>query len=455
MRREVTRPGGAARAGGSPSRAETVVWTLLMVAFVVVWVARPTAEALDLPRAVTAVDVPLIAIAALLALVTSRARHWRTGPWLWVWAAGLALVAVVSAWQHDRLARPELLGGVALLLEPFLFVAAFTQLDMDQRRRRWSVGVLLVVMTAQLPVAIAQFIEAGDSPGAGDAVQGTLVGAGAASHMVAAALVIVSLAVAMSELSRWQKAAILSVTSVVIYAADAKQVVAAAPVAILLVAAYWLTRRALRAAVLGAVAGVAVAAIAGVVLALNAGLFGQYVQYTLETRGGKIASTSALVADLQDAGPRALVGFGPGETVTRFATLSTPASREEGSTVDVFDIPASPRAQRYQALTTSEGFVGTSSFTMAMSSGIGVLGDYGFLGLAAYVALVCSVLRALWTSHNRWVTPALVGWGLALSLGLVTDGLEEPPLMLVTSFVTALALTGHRERSASATGAAE
>ena len=138
-------------------------------------------------------------------------------------------------------------------------------------------------------------------------------------------------------------------------------------------------------------------------------------------------------------------GFGPGETVSRFSFLTTPALFKEGSPVALLGLHPSTRADYYDGIAFSGPYTGSSSFTSAQSSAFGILGDYGIVGVLGFAVLIAAVLSALLRSEERKLrSAALAAWALLLPLSIVFDWLEQPPFTLAVMLMTGLALRGPR-----------
>jgi hypothetical protein len=156
---------------------------------------------------------------------------------------------------------------------------------------------------------------------------------------------------------------------------------------------------------------------------------------------GKLAAANALWVDLQASPDDLLLGLGPGESVSRFAFLTTPGLFKEGSPVALLGLSESRGAAKYDAIAFSGPFTGKSSFTSAQSSAMGILGDYGLLGSLAFAALVLAVLAALRHASDRPLrSAASAAWALLLPLAVVFDWLEQPPFTLAVFLITGLVL---------------
>jgi hypothetical protein len=170
-----------------------------------------------------------------------------------------------------------------------------------------------------------------------------------------------------------------------------------------------------------------------------------YVRVTQRKHAGKPAAIKAMMHDMRADPTTILLGFGPGETVSRFAFLTTPGLLRGGSPVKLLHLHQATRAQQYQdlALAGLRDSVGISSFEQAQSSIVGIFGDYGLIGALAYAGLVGALLTALWKRGRRsqLASAALAGWAMVLPLAVVFDWLEQPPFTLMLATVTGLALT--------------
>ena len=88
------------------------------------------------------------------------------------------------------------------------------------------------------------------------------------------------------------------------------------------------------------------------------------------------------------------------------------------------------------------GLDGGTSFNSGLSSALGILGDLGLAGTAAYAALYGSLFIAVRRLRSPEAVAATGGWAMWGVLGLVFDWWEQPPLSLVLAVLSGLALTG-------------
>jgi hypothetical protein len=96
---------------------------------------------------------------------------------------------------------------------------------------------------------------------------------------------------------------------------------------------------------------------------------------------------------------------------------------------------------------------GGTSFDSGLSSALGVFGDLGVIGFAAYAALLGWLLHTLTQQRSREATSAASGLAMFALLGLVFDWWEQPPMGIVVGVLIGLALCSMRTASAQSTDA--
>lgn len=417
-----------------------VVWIAL--ALTIAWTSRLLTVWGPLPRLLDFMDFPLVLVAFLFAGVRYLDSDRRLDRAQRRICRCVLLVSVVIAlsWAFHDLGEPQrLVAGWVLALEPFLLLLAVILTPMTDRERRMLLRLTLLLLCGQIVFSAAQ-IAAG---GIHDDVKGTLLAAGAGHHVSAGGLAVGFFLLAMTCRSKLVVAGFGSAALTVIILADAKQVLFALPLALLVLGVTGTRRRSPLSLVGGVVAGVAMAAVSvyGLVTYAASDTALDFIDRSTTNNTGKFAVVDALWTDLNATPEDLLFGLGPGASVSRFAFLTTPGLLQEGSPVALLGLSESRGAERYDAIAFGGTFTGNSSFTSAQSSALGIFGDYGLAGVAAFVMLVGIVLAALRRAPDRRLrAAAFAAWGLLLPLAVVFDWLEQPPFTLAVIVVTGLAL---------------
>jgi hypothetical protein len=224
--------------------------------------------------------------------------------------------------------------------------------------------------------------------------------------------------------------------------ADAKSVLMLSPLAL---ATYFFAHRVPIASAFSRRTRTILSLVVAVTLIASYPLTGVAIQFLgIATSGeaGKLAVARLLAIDLTQSPTRFVLGLGPGESVSRFAFLTTPSVRREGSPVAALGLAPGRETTRYHLAATRHGaFEEHSSFLSAQSSILGIVGDYGLAGAVSYVGLLGTIVLQLLRQRRATSAAALAGWVLALPLGFVFDWLEQPPYMLLVACTTGLALT--------------
>ncbi len=420
-----------------------VIWIAL--AITVPWTSRLLTTTGAAPRILDFLDFPLVLIAFLFAGVRFLDSGRRLTPPVrricrYVL---LATVIIALAWAFNNFDEPQrLIAGWVLALEPFLLLVAVVLAPMTVTERRRLLGLIVVLLCGQLVFSLAQIVLSG---AVADEVKGTLLEAGAGHHVSAGGLAVGFFLLARQRVPKLLIGVVGALTLLVTVVADAKQVLFALPLALVVLAMSGWKRRTARSAVGGLVGG-AVMAGASVFALLSyqatSAAF-DFLDRASTNDTGKFAVLNALWTDIAASPHTFLFGFGPGETVSRFAFLTTPALFKEGSPVALLGLQPSTYAQTYDKIAFSGPFTGESSFTSAQSSALGILGDYGIAGLLTFAALILAVLIALLRCEDRRLrASALAAWTLLLPLALVFDWLEQPPFTLAVMLLTGLALRG-------------
>ena len=386
----------------------------------------------------------LLAWGALgIALLQPRARTpmaLRTAKWLFLLAGAVTASALVN--------HPEPLRGpiyFALVAEPFAIVLALVADPPSAAWRHRLIRLCALLVAVQVPLAYWQ----ATTLSWGDAVQGTLYGSGAGAHVVGAIVAVGVLwyvAHTRSLASPLVLAVIASMMGVILIA-DAKQVAFALPVALL--AQQRISGRVL----FGAAAAFACLLVLVNVRTFNQGYAVPYVDRALSGHSGKEAVARSLLRDATNDGGVLLVGRGPAETVSRAAFETVPAFQKEGSGLGALSLhPAiGPIDKTVVAARATDQPVTANpsldSFDSAESSGLGLFGDLGLLGSAAYLTLAGVVFAELRRRRSPEAFAAAGGFAMALLLGFVLDWWEEPPFTVFVGVLAGLALAETGEDS--------
>lgn len=420
--------------------ASPLVWVGLALA--VTWTSRLFTTTGLAPRFLDFLDFPLV----IMAFLTATAAHLASGRVLpaaqrmTVRCVAVVALVVAISWSFNDPQEPErLLAALVFALQPFLLLVAVIIAPMTLRQRHLLTLVALALLCGQLPFSLAQIASGAVS----DDVKGTLLSAGAGHHVSAGGLVLgffllVGLRTRKPILAAYGVASLL-----VVVLSDTKQVLFILPLALLVLG----VSRSGAGSVTGLIRGVAIGGVMATVSAYallsyesSATAF-DFLERSATNRTGKVAVSAALWSDISESKPSFLFGLGPGQSVSRFAFLSTPNKLKAGSPVALLGLTTSRGADRYDEIAFGGRFTGDSSFTSAQSSALGILGDYGIAGVAAFGATVGFVIRALRREGAEGLkAAALACWALTLPLAVVFDWLEQPPFTLAVMVITGLAM---------------
>jgi len=420
--------------------ARPITW--IGLAITVSWTSRLLTVNGLAPRLLDFMDFPLVVAAALVSVVSFLGRGDRLSPSQLRICRWLSLVAVVIAvsWAFNDGSEPlRLVGGWTLALEPFLLLVALLTAPMSKRERRGLLGLTAALLCGQLVFSLWQIAHGAVA----DSVKGSLFAAGAGHHVSAGGLAIGFFLLVGLRAQRRYVVPYGVVALAVMVTADAKQVLFVLPAALLVLFVSNVRGRAASAVLGGLVTGLAMAAAAGYALLTyqaSSAAF-DFIDRAATNRTGKVAVADALWKDINSSAPSLVFGLGPGESVSRFSYLTTPGLLKAGSPVSVLGLHPSRGAARYDEIAFAGPFTGESSFTSGQSSGLGILGDYGLTGLAAFAGLIWAVIVAVRREATEGLrAAALASWTLLLPLAVVFDWLEQPPFTLAVMMVTGLAL---------------
>lgn len=420
-----------------------VTWIALAVALP--WTSRLLTTIGGAPRFLDFMDFPLVLVAFLFAGVRYLDSDRRLTPAQRKIGRRVLIVAVVIAlsWAFNDLAEPQrLVAAWVLALEPFLLLMAIVVAPMTVRERRMLLVLTTTLLCGQLAFSLMEILSGARS----DAVKGTLLSAGAGHHVSAGGLALGFFILAKQRVPKLLTAAYGALALFVMVVSDAKQVLFVLPLALLVLGMSGWKRGRGASMVGGLLAGVVMAGTAVyALLTYQASTTAfHFIDRAAANDTGKFAVAQALWTDVSSSAAGLVFGLGPGETVSRFAFLTTPGMFKTGSPVALLGLHESRGAKHYDAIAFSGPFTGKSSFTSAQSSALGILGDYGLAGVLAVGALILVVIGALRRAEDRRLrSSALASWTLLLPLAVVFDWLEQPPFTLAVVVITGLALRGN------------
>jgi hypothetical protein len=418
--------------------------TWIALAITVTWTSRLLTVAGPAPRFLDFMDFPLVLVAFLFAGIRYLDSSRRlTRPQRRIGRCLLLVTVVIAlSWAFNDLGEPQrLVAAWVLALEPFLLLVAVVITPMTLRERKMLLVLTTILLCGQLLFSLGEIL----SGAVGDNVKGTLLAAGAGHHVSAGGLALGLFILAKQQTFKLLTAGFGALALYVIVIADAKQVLFVLPLALLVLGISGRKRRTGASLVGGIIAG-AVMAGASIYALLtyraSATAF-DFIDRSTTNDTGKLAVVHALWTDVSSSAAGLLFGFGPGETVSRFSYLTTPELLKQGSPVALLGLHVSRSGDRYRQIAASGPYTGTSSFTSAQSSTLGILGDYGLAGVVAFGALILVVIGALRRAEDRRLrSSALAAWIMLLPLAVVFDWLEQPPFTLAVMLITGLAMRG-------------
>lgn len=411
---------------------------LVTLAFVAAWFTKPMVSLFDLPRFVEFIDLPLVALAVFVAFTRApvSSERLRISPRV-VYVPAIAIV-VSTIVNVDSVVRA--LAAAALLLEPLLAIVALDRVGMTAIERRRTGIVVSVVLLAQVPIAVVQAATSAQV----DDVRGSLFGAGAGAHVMGSALLLGLVAIPfLLRRPAWLAVPLVLVAVAVAVVADAKTPLYALPV--VFVAAAFLTsiggsRGAAGSGRWSMVAGAFLMLFALFLAIRFVGFEDANAKFDTATTGpnSKGALAQRVVEGLADDPPELVYGFGPAQSVSRLAQLASPSGRRAGSPVEALGLGPATRFDATAGRTqVAPGYA--SSLISPTSSILGIMGDFGFLGLLTFAYAWFVVARVIWSRRGTaLVTVALAGWLSLIPLGLAYDWPEQPPYTLLVALLVSL-----------------
>lgn len=416
---------------------------MVTAAAVAPWVVRFLSVYGGLPKAIESVDLPLALVAFIMAASWRRRRPsgMKTGqiPLACGFFAGACLLSGIYVGANPT----RTLAGLGLIILPFLLVLATVFAPPTDRQKKFVIRLLMGIAVMQVPFGMVQRITAGH----GDAVVGTLLNARAGHHVMSSFLLLMAL-VSISysgRAVRW--IAVIGALGMAVIA-DAKAPLFVTPVGTLV---YFVWAR-LKSPLMstggyrwvGAVFGISVVSLVVIMYPASKTGLG-YLEETVAGNRGKSVVLRMLVEDFSGSVGAIPLGFGPGNTVTRFATLTGPAADAQ-SLAKVLQLRPGSKTGQYMAAATGGTDPGaTSSVLSATSSLLGILGDYGVLGAMTFIWLLAAVGSGLLRSDDPLAGAALAALVCAVLLGLAYDWLEQPPFMASWALIAGMALRPGRK----------
>jgi hypothetical protein len=135
------------------------------------------------------------------------------------------------------------------------------------------------------------------------------------------------------------------------------------------------------------------------------------------------------------------LGKGPAETVSLAAYYTTPGFLSASSPLHALGLRPAEIAIETDFL-AYQGEKGRSSYQSAISSALGVFGDFGLAGIVAYSGLLVTLMLALTGIQSVEGTVAMTAVALFAALGFVYGWWEGPGLPAFVGVLAGVALTG-------------
>lgn len=415
-------------------------WCLLLLLTTVAM--RGVVTTLGLPQALNFLHYPVAAGLAIAALQRPFRPASRAPA---VWLGGFLLLTVAS--MLANLSHP--LRTVIFLVivgEPLLIVWALSRWEISERERR-NVGIIaLLLAVVQLPIGVLQ--AAGG--GLGDAVQGTLAGHGAGSHVLgglfALGLLIIAAAMAGRHIGLGLGLGGAAVCLVMMLGTGSMALTVLAAIVVMLVPALpraRVTNRQVRSP------RRLMAILAGLSFGIAALFLAQTLVSNIYERAQRLV-TEEEFPEVQMLAERAgdpgllVFGSGPGTSASR-ASLLLIGAEEEGSPLAFFGLDPTVQALETASATRVEGG-GTAE--SARSSALGIIGDLGVLGFAGLAVLFLSIWREASRSNDS-LAPAVRGAIVLIAALIFVDSwLEYPEFVVPLAMLVGIVLSRSSEQDA-------
>jgi hypothetical protein len=356
------------------------------------------------------------------------------------WLVVLALVAIVSGlFNHVEILRPFL--SIGLLGVPFVVLAAMLVDPPSPRERSLVMKIAMGLIVLQIPIALWQFAlgggvnYGGSNLTAADRIQGTFISRGGGSGVLSAVALIGVVWLLSRRLTPWS-VALAALLAVLPFISDSKQVLFALPIAVLATAPQGLTFGYFVRS------GVAVGLLAILLFIVPVGKVALGYIHRDQTHGGtpKVQVAHWLWNEARSDPVTLAFGKGPAETVSLAAYYTTPGFLSAGSPFHALGLKPAAIAEEtdYLAYQAKEG---RSSYQSAISSALGVFGDFGLAGVVAYGGLLVTLLLALAGSRSAEGTAAMSAVALFAFLGFIYGWWESPGLPAFVGVLAGVALT--------------
>lgn len=293
---------------------------------------------------------------------------------------------------------------LVLLIVPFFILPLMELMNPRDRilLRRNFFSVLLI----QFVWCIYQIFSDGNV----DRVKGTLIGTGAGAHIASFFLIIGShLYFVKSDSSLKRRISLMLIAIAICILADAKQVLLYYFLVIIFTAIKTKAKEILpKHRLIKFLAPLLISTVGlSYLLTGFGGIKGyNYIKLTLDSDGGKLAVTK-IIANPDSSFWKTnnyLLGTGPATTVSRSSGMTVPGF-EGHAPARKFGLHESKYYLYFVKVASGRGYVGDSSATSPASSLLGVLGDFGFLGLLFYLLTLRELIakrKDLKHSSSNW-----------------------------------------------------
>lgn len=353
---------------------------------------------------------------------------------------GFAAVAMVSG-VVNGVELTRMLAALILWIEPILIAyvvwVALIRSPASRNLGRSATLVFAIAIFAQGVMMTLQIPRQLALPG-GDQMQGTFLGSGIGAHAAPAVaflgIIVLLESATLYRRGRWLKLLGVAYGLVITSLALARVVTAIFAVALLVG-----TVVRSRGAVKGSIA-------AGISLLIGVGLWLAFplladvpdIERQLPGWEVKASGIQGIVEDVRRNATYAVVGHGPGTTISRVAMETPDASLNPDSPVASLGLGTTEFTRQILSTRSGVSIARSSLFTPA-SSLLGVLGDLGLVGFVLYLGMWLPLLRTArqaTRASGRYAASVVV---LAtVVLGTIQNWLEEPGYVLLVALLLAL-----------------